>query len=135
VSEPVNESETAEMNDADATPSATRDSTGADVASMYSLSAALGTDAQKAAFEMKLAEMDEHLGNIDLAVSDLQSALALTKDAAEKKSLSGRVAALKAESVREMQNGSRRPQIKDELQQSVVVRPRLTAQAPARMAP
>jgi transcriptional regulator with XRE-family HTH domain len=134
-SEPADNGETAEMNDADATTSAAQDSASADVASMYSLSAALGTDAQKAAFEMRLAEMDEHLGNIDLAVSDLQSALALTKDAAGKKLLSGRVAALKAESVREAQNGSRRPQIKDELQQSVVVRPRLTAQAPARSVP
>jgi hypothetical protein len=105
----------------------------------YLLTAVLATDAQKAAFEVKLAEMDEHLGKIDLAVSDLQVALARTTDAAQKKVLSGRVASHQTASARNAENATRRPAITDELQQSVVVRPRLTIAAPgqtsARSAP
>jgi hypothetical protein len=49
--------------------------------------------------------------------------------------LNGRVAVLKAGVARETENATRRPVIKDELQQSAMVRPRLTASAPARMTP
>jgi len=134
--EPTDDGETAEMDDADA--SATVSDSGAIEAAApaaYSLTAVLATDAQKAAFEMKLAEMDEHLGQMNLAVSDLQAALARTTDAAQQKVLNGRITSLQAATAREAENTIRRPAIKDELQQSVVVRPRLMAQAPARSEP
>jgi hypothetical protein len=130
------DSEDAEMNEADTTDTVAQDAT-AQAASVesHSLSAALGTDEQKVAFEVKLAEMDEHLGKIDLAVQDLQVARALTPDAAQQKTLDARLSTLQATSAREAKNAKRRPTVKDELQQTVVVRPRLTASAPAEVAP
>jgi hypothetical protein len=134
--ESTDDSETATMNDADAYRDAADTEDQKDTAPAgYSLTKEFATDAQKAAFELKLAEMDEHLGKFDLAIEDLRSARSLTKDAAQQKSLDARVAALVATSAREAKNASRRPLIKDELQQSVVVRPRLTAAAPVRTEP
>jgi len=127
------DSEDAEMNETDTTDTEAVAQT-APVES-HSLSAVLGTDAQKAAFELKLAEMDEHLGKVDLAVQDLQAARALTTDVAQQKTLDARVSVLQATSAKEAKNTSRRPAIKDELQQTVVVRPRLTASASVEVAP
>jgi hypothetical protein len=95
----------------------------------------LKTDAQKAQLQMKLAEMDEHLGKTDLAEADLRAELLLTKDAAQRKAISTHLATLTGASAQEAKNASRRPAIKDDLQQSVVVRPRLTVAAPARTGP
>jgi hypothetical protein len=129
---PDNDGETAEMNETDAAYTVGDDGAVQVAApAAYSVNEALKTDAQKFVFGMKLAEMDEHLGRIDLAAEDLRAAMALTKDAAQKKTLSGRVAALQAISARDAKNAERRPVIKDELLQSVVVRPRPTAQTPA----
>jgi hypothetical protein len=79
---------------------------------------------------MKLAEMDEHLSKSDLAAEDLRAAQSLTSDAAQKKAIGVREAVLEAASAREIKNANRRPVIKDELQQSVVVRPRIVAIRP-----
>jgi hypothetical protein len=130
------DSEDVAMNEADAAN--TDSSSGIPqvaVPSIYSVTSVLKTDAQKAQLEMKLAEMDEHLGKTDLAEADLRAELLLTKDAAQRKAISTHLATLTAASAQEAKNASRRPAIKDDLQQSVSVRPRLTAAVPARSAP
>jgi len=120
------------MNEADASNTAADNAdTQPESPDAYSLTAALQTDAQKFAFEIKLAEMDEHLDKIDLAVGDLHGARSLVKDAAQKKPLDARIAALTEASTREAQNAERRPAIKDDLQLTTIVRPRLTSEAPA----
>jgi len=126
---PADDSEDATINEADAASTAS-DAVHQAAPAAYSLTSALGTDTQKAQFEMKLAEMDEHLSKTDLAAEDLRAARSLTSDAAQKKAIGVRVAAFEAASAREIKNASRRPVIKDELQQSVVVRPRLLAIRP-----
>jgi len=131
----TSDSENAEMNEADDANTNSPDTVTTSTApAIYSLTTVLGTDAQKMQFELKLAEMDEHLGKTDLAAEDLQAAIQLTKDAAQKKTLNMRVKALQATSAREAMNANRRPVIKDDLQQSVVVLPRLTA-APEKVTP
>jgi tetratricopeptide (TPR) repeat protein len=123
-----------QMNEADAQVSTPADAPASDDGSgLFSLTSAFATDAQKVAFELQLAEMDEHLGNIDSAMRDLESAQSLTKDAAQRQELSARVSTLRATSTRAAENAMRRPVIKDELTMTVIVRPRLTA--PERRAP
>jgi transcriptional regulator with XRE-family HTH domain len=138
-SEPAVESESAEMNDADAAATANDDeavrAAGTNQNAAYSLTEALRTDEEKVQLEMKLSEMDERLGNMDLALEDLQAARARTTDTAQKKILGGRASALQSAIARDAENTGWRPVIKDELLQSVVVRPRLTGAASARVGP
>jgi len=129
-SAPADDNEDATMNDADAADSST-DVIQQVAPAAYSVTTALATDAQKVQFDMNLAEMDEHLGKTDLTMADLRAAQSLTSDTAQKKAIGVRASALEAASAREIKNASRRPVIKDELQQSVMVRPRLAAIPPA----
>jgi hypothetical protein len=72
--------------------------------------------------------MDEHLGDTALAIDDLQTAAALTPDAAQRPSLSLRITALQSRLDLQQQNAARRPIIQSKSPaQSALVRPRLTA--------
>ena len=79
-------------------------------------------------FLLALAVMDEHLGDTALAIDDLQTAAALTPDAAQRPSLSLRITALQSRLDLQQQNAARRPIIQSKSPaQSALVRPRLTA--------
>ena len=66
-------------------------------------------------FLLALAVMDEHLGDTALAIDDLQTAAALTPDAAQRPSLSLRITALQSRLDLQQQNAARRPIIQSKM--------------------
>jgi replicative superfamily II helicase len=91
----------------------------------FVVATAISSDAQKLEFVMKLAEMDEHLGQDAVLMQDLQAAKSLTTDAAEKAKLDARMASLQRRMDVEHQNAQRRPGIQKQVEQTVLVRPRV----------
>jgi hypothetical protein len=96
---------------------------------------ALAAHSDRIAFLLALATMHERLGEAQPAVEDLQVAVSLSTDAAQKAQLHLRITSLQASLARVEENASRRPIIQsNSLEQTNLVRPRLTA-ASAKVAP
>ena len=76
---------------------------------------------------LALATMEEHLKQESQAIADLQTAVRLTDDTAQRSKLEGRASGLQQLLTIQMENSTRRPVIQKSIEQTALVRPRLMA--------
>jgi len=74
-----------------------------------------------------LATMEEHLAQEQQAIKDLQTAALLTEDNAQKLKIESRIHGLQERLTIRQENATRCPVIQKSVEQTVLVRPRLTA--------
>ena len=74
-----------------------------------------------------LATMEEHTAQEQQAIRDLQTAALLTDDKAQTLKIEGRIQVLQYRLTMQQENATRRPVIQKSVEQTVLVRPRLTA--------
>jgi hypothetical protein len=86
----------------------------------------LRTRAERIAFALAVATLYERNDDPAQAAGYLRSAAALNRDSARGKQIAERLATAEDRVRRDMENQSRRPTIQPNLNQAVVVRPRLT---------
>jgi len=98
------------------------DSSSSDDAPVLSLS-----QAEKHDFVLMLATMEEHLAQEQQAIRDLQTAALLTDDKAQALKTESRIHILQERLTIQQENATRRPVIQKSIEQTVLVRPRLTA--------
>jgi cellulose synthase operon protein C len=85
------------------------------------------SQAEKHDFVLMLATMEEHLAQEQQAIRDLQTAASLTDDKAQKLKIESRIHGLQERLTIQQENATRRPVIQKSVEQTVLVRPRLTA--------
>jgi len=98
------------------------DSSSSDDAPVLSLN-----PAEKHDFVLMLATMEEHTAQEQQAIRDLQTAALLTDDKAQTLKIEGRIQVLQDRLTMQQENATRRPVIQKSVEQTVLVRPRLTA--------
>ena len=92
----------------------------------YTVDAALTSPQDQRTFVLALASMDEHLGDDQEAIYELQTLTRLSSDATEISHLEGRIVALRRLVDIARENAGRHPVIHDSVGQTVLVRPRVT---------
>jgi len=110
----------------DQTPQNTANATISGINTTYTVDAALTSPQDQRAFTLALASMAEHLGDDQQAIYQLQELTRLTSDATEIARLEGRIAVLQRRLDIARENAARRPIIHDSIEQTVLVRPRIT---------
>ena len=112
--------------DADDAEDGTASKSTVGAAPAFSVREALSDNAQKSALLLAVAEADAHLDAPGEEMQELNAAALWMKDAAEKKKVEARVKVIQARMDVEQKNAGRRPVIQPGVEQTVVVRPRLT---------
>jgi hypothetical protein len=95
------------------------------LATAYTVDGALASLQEQHEFVLSLASIDEHLGNDQQAIVNLQSTTRFTSDTAEKSRLELRIKAAQRRLEIAGENTTRRPVISNSIEENILVQPRI----------